>query len=152
MTDSASRVLSGYKKALATLEAELGRAPTDEEVAERMDIKLGRIDEIAGMQTSVTSMDAEASEGEGDGEDDEGMHPVLAAEGCDPSEGADAVVIRLALERLFSGLTQYSKTVVRLRGFPVGITIVAPNNRPLVEGLGLVVAARLAGMKTLPQP
>lgn len=97
-------------------------------------------------------MDAEASDGEGDGEDDEGMHAILAAGGCDPSQGADAVVIRLALERLFSGLTQYQKTVVRLRGFPVGMTIFAAVDRSLAEGLGLVVAARLAGIVALARP
>jgi len=146
MTDSASRVLSGYRKAMAALEGELGRPPTDEEVAVRLGVKIGRVDEIAGMQTSVVSMDAEANEGEGDGEDDEGLHSILAAEGCDPSEGADSVEIRNALERLFDGLTQYQKTVVRLRGFPAGITIVGPVIRPLSESLSMIVAARLARM------
>ncbi|MEA2422105.1 MAG: polymerase primary sigma factor [Thermoleophilaceae bacterium] len=94
----------------AELQAELGRPPTDEEVAEKAEIKVGDIEELRDAARAVTSLDRPIGE---DGE--AAFGDLLPSDALEPEEEVDISLRSEALMRALDQLPDREREVVKLR-------------------------------------
>src|SRR5262245_31137108 len=90
--------------------AEHGRAPTDEEVAQRAKLTVKHVREVHRAARAVTSLDKPV------GEDESGsLSELFAADGHTPAEEVEVKLTESALRRAVNGLPERHRTVVKLR-------------------------------------
>jgi RNA polymerase primary sigma factor len=92
------------------LQAELGRPPTDEEVAEAAEIKVTDIEELRDAARAVTSLDRPIGEA-----GDAAFGDLLPSEGLEPDEEVDISLRSEALMRALDQLPDREREVVKLR-------------------------------------
>jgi RNA polymerase primary sigma factor len=92
------------------LQAELGRPPTDEEVAERAEIKVADIEELRDAARAVTSLDRPIGE-----EGEAAFGDLLPSDALEPEEEVDISLRSEALMRALDQLPDREREVVRLR-------------------------------------
>jgi RNA polymerase primary sigma factor len=90
----------------------LGRAPSDDEIAEAAGVPLRKLDELRSWGRTVTSLDKPV--GDGDAEDT-ALGDVLPDEESDPLEELDISLRKDALERAIDDLPDIEAEIVRLR-------------------------------------
>lgn len=96
---------------------ELGREPTHQEVADRMELPVERVGEILKMAQEPVSLEAPVGE-----EDDSCLGDFITASTVDePGEAAAATLLREQLEKIMKTLTPREEKVLRMRfGFEDG--------------------------------
>jgi RNA polymerase primary sigma factor len=92
------------------LQAELGRPPTDEEVAERAEIKVADIEELRDAARAVTSLDRPIGE-----EGEAAFGDLLPSDAPEPEEEVDISLRSEALMRALDQLPDREREVVKLR-------------------------------------
>ena len=92
------------------LAAQLGREPTDEEVARAAELTLGELEEGRAASRVVTSLDRPVGEGE-----DTAFGALLASDERGPDEEVDIVLREDALRRALEQLPEREREVVKLR-------------------------------------
>ena len=92
------------------LQAQLGRPPTDEEVAEAAEIKVSDIEELRDAARAVTSLDRPIGE---DGE--AAFGDLLPSDALEPEEEVDISLRSEALRRALEQLPDRERQVVKLR-------------------------------------
>jgi RNA polymerase primary sigma factor len=92
------------------LQAELGRPPTDEEVAERAEIKVADIEELRDAARAVTSLDRPIGE-----EGEAAFGDLLPSDAPEPEEEVDISLRTEALMRALDQLPEREREVVKLR-------------------------------------
>ncbi|MEA2467252.1 MAG: polymerase primary sigma factor [Thermoleophilaceae bacterium] len=92
------------------LHSELGRAPTDEEVAKAADIKVEDIEELRDAARAVTSLDRPIGE-----EGETSFGDLLPSEAPEPEEEVDISLRSEALMRALDQLPDREREVVKLR-------------------------------------
>jgi RNA polymerase primary sigma factor len=92
------------------LQAELGRPPTDEEVAKAAEIKVEDIEELRDAARAVTSLDRPIGE-----EGDTSFGDLLPSEAPEPEEEVDISLRSEALMRALDQLPEREREVVKLR-------------------------------------
>src|SRR3954464_10920080 len=92
------------------LQAELGREPTDEEVAEAADISVADIDEVRDTQRTVTSLDRPVGE-----EGDTSYGDLMPSEAPEPEEEVEVSLRSEALQRALDQLPEREREVVKMR-------------------------------------
>jgi RNA polymerase primary sigma factor len=92
------------------LHSELGRAPTDEEVAKAAEIKVEDIEELRDAARAVTSLDRPVGE-----EGETAFGDLLPSEGLEPEEEVDISLRSEALMRALDQLPDREREVVKLR-------------------------------------
>src|SRR3954470_4608318 len=92
------------------LQAELGRPPTDEEVAERAEIKVEDIEELRDAARAVTSLDRPIGE-----EGEAAFGDLLPSDALEPEEEVDISLRSEALMRALDQLPDREREVVKLR-------------------------------------
>ncbi len=102
-------------RAQRELEATLGRAPTDEEIAEAAELPLEEIEDTRETMRTVTSLDRPVGE-EGEGAS---LGDLLPSDRPDPEEEVEVSLREEALRRAIEHLPEREQQVVRLR-FGVG--------------------------------
>jgi len=109
-------------RAAKELAAELGRQPTDEEIAARAELAIGDVEALRDMARTVTSLDRPVGEGDGTAFGD------LLASDAPPIEEEVVVSLReSAVRHALASLPERERTVVQLRygleddAAPVGI-------------------------------
>jgi RNA polymerase primary sigma factor len=95
------------------LTVQLGRAPTDAEVAREANLPLERIEELRSAGRTVTSLDKPVRAGEGG--DDTALGDVLPADDADPLEELEVSLRKDALRQAVAALPEPEAEVVRLR-------------------------------------
>jgi RNA polymerase primary sigma factor len=104
------------------LAAKLGRAPTDEEVAERAEVTLGDLEALRDMARTVTSLDRPVGEG-----GDAAFGDLLPSEQAPLEEEVHISLREQAVRRALQDLSDEERAVVQLRygldgdARPVGI-------------------------------
>ena len=136
------------------LAAELGRQPTDEEVAARAELEVDEVAKLRDMARTVTSLDrpmGEAGEGAAFGD-------LLAGEGPMPEEEVHVSLREEAVKRALTALPDREREVVELRygvdgvGKPVGVQETAKRlgiRQPEVRALERKALERLAGVREI---
>jgi RNA polymerase primary sigma factor len=98
------------KRAERPLIAQLGRQPTDEEVAEATNLPLKRIQEVRAAAFTVTSLDEPV------GEDGEGtLEELLPSDEAEPADKVDVTFRKDVLRRALVQLPRTEREVVALR-------------------------------------
>jgi RNA polymerase primary sigma factor len=92
------------------LQAELGRPPTDEEIAEKAEIKVSDIEELRDAARAVTSLDRPIGD---DGETAFG--DLLPSEAPEPEEEVEVSLRSEALQRALDQLPEREREVVKMR-------------------------------------
>src|SRR4051794_6924176 len=92
------------------LQAELGRPPTDEEVAERAEIKVADIEELRDAARAVTSLDRPIGE-----EGEAAFGDLLPSDAPEPEEEVDISLRAEALRSALDQLPEREREVVKLR-------------------------------------
>src|SRR5213083_692685 len=92
------------------LQAELGRPPTDEEVAEKAEIKVVDIEELRDAARAVTSLDRPVGD-----EGDAAFGDLLPSEALEPEEEVEVSLRSEALQRALDQLPEREREVVRMR-------------------------------------
>jgi RNA polymerase primary sigma factor len=92
------------------LQAQLGRPPTDEEVAEAAEIKVSDIEELRDAARAVTSLDRPIGE---DGE--AAFGDLLPSDALEPEEEVDISLRAEALQRALEQLPDREREVVKMR-------------------------------------
>src|SRR3954453_3239418 len=92
------------------LQAELGRPPTDEEVAEKAEIKVADIEELRDAARAVTSLDRPIGD---DGE--AAFGDLLPSEAPEPEEEVEVSLRSEALQRALDQLPEREREVVKMR-------------------------------------
>jgi RNA polymerase primary sigma factor len=92
------------------LQAQLGRPPTDEEVAEAAEIKVSDIEELRDAARAVTSLDRPIGE---DGE--AAFGDLLPSDALEPEEEVDISLRSEALQRALDQLPDREREVVKMR-------------------------------------
>ena len=93
------------------LTGELGRYPTDEEVAEKAKLPLNQVKEIREAPRIVTSLDKKVGD-DGDGAE---LGELFAMQSPGPDEDADASMRAQAVRRVLSELPERERAVIELR-------------------------------------
>jgi RNA polymerase primary sigma factor len=102
------RKIQRVERELAT---QLGRPPTDEEVAEAAELKLSHVLDVRGAARSVTSLDKPL----GDEGDDSTLGDLMAREQAQPEEEVEVTLREEALRQAIATLPEQEQTVVKLR-------------------------------------
>ncbi|WP_241004409.1 sigma-70 family RNA polymerase sigma factor [Conexibacter sp. SYSU D00693] len=144
------------QRAEKELAVELGRAPSDEEVADRAELKLDDVQALRDMARTVTSLDRPV------GEDDGGASfgDLLAGEGPQPDEEVHVSLREDAVKRALEALPEREREVLALRygvdgdagGQPVGVQETAKRlgiRQPEVRALERRALERLATVREL---
>jgi RNA polymerase primary sigma factor len=97
-------------KAERELSVELGRTPTDEELAERADISLRELRETREFSRTVTSLERPVGS-EGDTE----LGELIASDAPEPVEEVDIGLRHQAVHRALENLSEQEQQVIRLR-------------------------------------
>lgn len=109
------------ERAIATLEADLGRSPTDEELAEKMDVGIGvlhdRLNEIAA--GGIAALDEVRSGSDGEATT---LRDLLADTGAGPSSRIEAIETRRQLGEFINSLGERERDVLTLYYFE-GLTM-----------------------------
>src|SRR4051794_33261969 len=92
------------------LRAQLGREPTDEEVAEAAGITVQDIEEVRDTQRTVTSLDRPVGE-----EGESSFGDLLPSDALEPEEEVDISLRSEALQRALDQLPEREREVVKLR-------------------------------------
>jgi RNA polymerase primary sigma factor len=92
------------------LQVELGRPPSDEEVAERAEIKVADIEELRDAARTVTSLDRPIGE-----EGEAAFGDLLPSDALEPEEEVDISLRSEALQRALDQLPEREREVVQLR-------------------------------------
>jgi RNA polymerase primary sigma factor len=141
------------QRAEKELAAELGRAPTDEEVAQRAELSLDQVVALRDMARTVTSLDKPVGD-----EGDATIGDLMAAEGSEPEEEVIVSLREQAIERALKHLPVKEREVVELRygldgvPHPVGVLETAKRldlRQPEVRQLEKQALARLAAVREL---
>lgn len=98
------------ERARRTLVAELGREPSDEELAEAAELDIGAIRELREAARVVTSLDRPVGE-----EDDTPLGTLIASEAVSPEETLETAVRQDAVHRAVNQLPEPERRVVKLR-------------------------------------
>jgi RNA polymerase primary sigma factor len=98
-------------KAERSLTVELGRTPTDDELASAAGVSLGKLRELREAGRTVTSLDKPVSEGD----DEASLGDVLPGEDLDPLEQLEVDLRRDALRRAIAALPDAEQELVRFR-------------------------------------
>jgi RNA polymerase primary sigma factor len=92
------------------LQAELGRPPTDEEVAEKAEIKVEDIEELRDAPRTVTSLDRPIGD-----EGEAAFGDLLPSEAPEPEEEVEVSLRSEALQRALDQLPEREREVVKMR-------------------------------------
>jgi RNA polymerase primary sigma factor len=92
------------------LQAELGRPPTDEEVAERAEIKVSDIEELRDAARAVTSLDRPIGD-----EGEAAFGDLLPSDAPEPEEEVEVSLRSEALQRALDQLPDREREVVKMR-------------------------------------
>jgi RNA polymerase primary sigma factor len=98
-------------KAERTLTVELGRAPSDDEIAAAAGLPLAKLMELRNTGRTVTSLDKPVSAGEGEAS----LGEVLPGDGLDPLDQLEIDLRRDALRRAITALPDAEQELVRFR-------------------------------------
>jgi RNA polymerase primary sigma factor len=98
------------QRAEKELSAELGRAPTDEEVAARAELAVGDVEALRDMARTVTSLDRPVGEGEGTAFGD-----LLPSDAPQPEEQVVVSLRESAVRHALQGLSDNERAVVQMR-------------------------------------
>jgi RNA polymerase sigma factor for flagellar operon FliA len=112
----------GVEKAHTQLEAKLGREPTDQEVAEKLDLKLGELHDVLTQISLVSVMALEESVGGEDGDQRSLIDTLADVAGGDPTAGLEGQEMRGILSAAINSLTEREKVVITLYYFE-GLTL-----------------------------
>jgi RNA polymerase sigma factor for flagellar operon FliA len=112
----------GVEKAHTQLEAKLGREPTDQEVAEKLDLKLGELHDVLTQISLVSVMALEESVGGEDGDQRSLIDTLADVAGGDPTASLEGQEMRGILSAAINSLTEREKVVVTLYYFE-GLTL-----------------------------
>ena len=103
--------VDALRRASSRMESELGRAPTQDELAEELGWAASLVADVIGLPGEPASLDAPLSE-----ESDEGLGFLVAdARAVDPESAAAATLLPDAVDRFLSVLDEQERTVLRLR-------------------------------------
>ncbi len=136
------------------LSAELGRLPTDEEVAERAELSLEDVQTLRDMARTVTSLDRPVGEEQGGAVFGE----LLSSDAPPPEEEVHVSLREDAVQRALHGLPDREREVVELRygmdgvGRPVGVQETAKRlgiRQPEVRALERRALERLANVREI---
>jgi RNA polymerase primary sigma factor len=92
------------------LAAELGREPSDEEIARRAELPLEQVGEVREAARTVTSLDRRVGEGE-----ETALGELLASGGPAPEDEVDVGLTEQLLRRTVEELPEQERNVIRLR-------------------------------------
>jgi RNA polymerase primary sigma factor len=92
------------------LRAQLGREPTDEEIAEAADISVADIDEVRDAQRTVTSLDRPVGE-----EGESSFGDLLPSDAPDPEEEVEVSLREAALRQALERLPDRERQVLKYR-------------------------------------
>lgn len=110
-TDSASRSISRYRRAIDELTAELDREPSDAEVAERLGVTIAQVEGYESMNVKTTSLDAAIDPSN----ETDTLHDIIAADQDDNSgDQLDRNAAQERVEMLFTDLSDLERAVLRL--------------------------------------
>jgi len=112
----------GVEKAHTQLEAKLGREPTDQEVAEKLDLKLGELHDVLTQISLVSVMALEESVGGEDGDQRSLIDTLADVAGGDPTANLEGQEMRGILSAAINSLTEREKVVITLYYFE-GLTL-----------------------------
>ena len=113
----------GVEKAHAQLEAKLGREPTDEEVAEKLDMDVNELHDVLTQISLVSVMALEESVGGDERGEQRSLIDTLAdAAGGDPGSGIEGQEMRGILSAAINSLSEREKVVITLYYFE-GLTL-----------------------------
>jgi RNA polymerase primary sigma factor len=97
-------------RTMRELQAELGRPPADEEIAERAELKLSDIEELRDAARAVTSLDRPIGE-----EGEASFGDLLPSDAPDPEEEVEVSLRAEALMRALEQLPEREREVLKLR-------------------------------------
>lgn len=136
-----------YDQKRQEMEAELGRAVDDAEVAEQLSIHPDELENLLSVNTTTTSLDAEV------GEDEEGsLHDILGQEESAPYQEMEMKMLARSLHQHMSKLSNPELSVLLLRWYPLKHSTLRGEPMPLeqaVEEMQKIALERLksASMK-----
>ncbi|HET6811762.1 MAG TPA: sigma-70 family RNA polymerase sigma factor, partial [Acidimicrobiales bacterium] len=103
--------VDALRRVTTRLESELGRSPTQEELADELGWTPELVAEVITLPSEPASLDAPLSE-----ESDEGLGYVVAdASAVDPAAAAAAALLPSEVDRFLAVLDEQERTVLRLR-------------------------------------
>jgi RNA polymerase primary sigma factor len=102
------------ERARQTLNLQLGREPSDEELAEAAEVEVSEIHELEDVARVVTSLDRPVGEGE-----ETSLGALIPSNAAGPEERVEKVVRHAAVHRALERLPEPERRVVRLR-FGIG--------------------------------
>lgn len=114
MVETINKVLRTTRK----LTSELNREPTNEEIAEALDMEPEKIDYVMRIKQDIASLDASVSK---DGDDDDSVLGdfVEDEERTSPEESASNQILKEQLSEIIATLTDREQKIIRLR-FGIG--------------------------------
>jgi RNA polymerase primary sigma factor len=98
------------ERARQTLNLQLGREPSDEELAEAAEVEVSEIHELEDVARVVTSLDRPVGEGE-----ETSLGALIPSNAAGPEERVEKVVRHAAVHRALERLPEPERRVVRLR-------------------------------------
>lgn len=110
--------LSKIKKAKEELTQDLGRNPTDAEIAERTGLSIDKVNLYSEASVTPLSIDVPV-----DDEDETDMGDLIADTADTPTESLDKKIMNEAINNILNTLTERERNVIKLRfGLEDGIT------------------------------